>query len=202
MSPSEESNRYHRDNFDGAYAAKNKISSVVIGFCVQTNGEKIRDNEVSDSCVGTYVDPHIKGTQIHGNHFGKTSPICAQLGLPQFGIIIDGASNNEVRNNFIEGQSNGGTDLSLSQLRDGVTSFQMNGGLAGGLFIFDDECARCTSNPTPAISSYNVVRSNVFKGNDLDIAVYSNGTRNEFKKNICSTSNPKGLCSEKKGSHY
>jgi hypothetical protein len=144
---------------------------------------------VTDGCIGTYIDPHVKGAKVHDNHFSKTNPICANIAFPQFGIIVDGASNSDIRNNVIEGQSNGGTASDLGALRDGVVNFAMpSNSPAGGLFLFD------RAEPDAAISSDNVVKNNVFSGNDVDILVYSNGTHNKFEDNSCSKSDPDGLC--------
>ncbi|ORY18255.1 pectin lyase fold/virulence factor [Clohesyomyces aquaticus] len=186
------------DNFSGAEATKNRLSDYVIGFCVQTNKYEISYNDATNNCIGAFIDPYIKGTRLRNNHFGPTNPIClqpfgpgVQFQFPQFGILVDGASDSEIRDNIIEGQKIGGTvPVDLKDYRDQVVSFNMKpGAAAGGLFLYQDD-----AKTPPAIAAGNVVKNNKFVGNDVDIVVYSTGAGNKVKGNECKTSSPGDLC--------
>jgi nitrous oxidase accessory protein NosD len=168
------------DNMAGVRVSNNYISGYNIALCVQTSGADVRHNDVSNNCIGVYVDPGIDSAKVHDNNISATNPSCTtDGGLGTYGIIIGGAVNTNVQDNLIKGQS--------------------NGGLALGVAIVDDPCTELSltciyRNGTAALASGNVVIQNTLLNNDLDILVDTNGTGNVITNNKCSTSKPEGLC--------
>jgi len=152
------------DDLGGAVVTSNHISGYQVALCVQTARAEIRNNDVSASCTGIFVDPGIVGAKIRRNHIGGTNPDC---GPPNAGIVLFGAVNTDVRGNHIEGQT-------------------VPGGAAGVAVV--DVSA---SGP---FASGNVVTHNVLHNNDLDLFVSSVGIGNVLKRNECATSDPHGLC--------
>jgi parallel beta-helix repeat protein len=160
------------DDVAGVQVLNNHISGYDIAFCIQTSGADVRHNDISDSCIGAFVDPGIDGVKIRQNHISATNPRCAKdFQYGAYGIILDGAVNSEVRYNLIEGQTDGG----------------LPGQVAAGLAIVDDR----TTDPV-AVASGNVVTQNTLLNNDLGLLVNTTGTGNVIAHNKCST--PKELC--------
>lgn len=148
---------------------------------VQTNGAEVEENEVSNTCYGAYLDPFVKDIRLSKNKFSKSGDGC--VGFPIAGIMIDGAINAKVENNFVENWKNG----------DPGTA---------GIMIADDAC---NGVPSPSLSCKahgkgaavargNLVKGNKLGGNELDIRVDTKGNGNVVRNNQCSTSEPAGLC--------
>nr|KAK5443241.1 hypothetical protein LTR18_005919 [Exophiala xenobiotica] len=74
------------DDMSDVHVTNNDISNYAIGLCVQTNGAFVHGNEVSNSCVGAFVDPGV------------------------LGVIMSGASNTLVKQNIIEGLTANGVN--------------------------------------------------------------------------------------------
>jgi nitrous oxidase accessory protein NosD len=166
------------DDVAGVHVSNNHISGYNIGLCVQTSGADVRNNDVSDCCIGAFVDPGIDGAKLRHNHIGATNPSCkTQPGFfGAYGIIIDGAVNTDIRHNRITNQ----TDSGVADI------------FSAGLAIFDEPAV------TPvAIASGNVVKQNTLLNNDLDLLVFTSGTSNVITRNKCSSSSPDGLCASK-----
>lgn len=158
------------DNFAVAQVSKNHISGYIIALCIETSGADVVKNDVSNCCIGAFIDPFINDAKIHDNHIGASNPACPPESV--FGIIISGAVNTDAQGNIIEGQTN-----------------QTSGGLTAGLAIVDDK-----STGTLAIASGNEVVGNIFRNNTLDLFVNTEGTGNVIEHNRCST--PKELCAK------
>jgi len=162
------------DDVSGVKVSNNQISGYIFGFCVQTPGADVRNNVVSDSCIGVFVDPFIDGAKVRDNRISAANSLCASVSdFGAIGIIVDGAVNTVVRHNRIEGQTLG--DLSN---KFGV-----------GIAVVDDQ----TTAPV-AVSSGNVVTRNSLRNNDVDLFVATAGTDNVVKRNNCTSSSPDGLC--------
>lgn len=155
------------DDFAGVEVSRNRISGYRIGLCVQTPEADVHDNDVSEGCVGAFIDPGIVGARIVQNHItGNSDPdSCLSFGL-NTGVIIDGAVNSTVQGNTIEGETNAA-------------------GQGAGIVIVDEP---------GSIASGNAVIGNTLRHNDLDLYVNSTGTGNVLDSNRCSTSFPDGLC--------
>jgi nitrous oxidase accessory protein NosD len=151
----------------------NTISGYHIGFCVQTNGAEIHDNEVSNSCIGAFVDPGISDVQLKDNVIKDNWPLCATTYFAEWGIVLFGASNNKIKGNKISGITNpGNTDPNR---------------VAAGIIVLDDQAGTPSSN--------NRIVENKIKNTGLDILLFTKGTGNVVKNNYCTTSAPEGLCS-------
>jgi nitrous oxidase accessory protein NosD len=161
------------DDKSDVQVSNNHITGYFIGLCVQTPGADVRNNDVSDGCVGVFVDPGIHGAKVRYNHISKSNANCSGFG--GFGIYINGAINTEVRYNRIEGQTDGGIDDTIS--------------IAAGIKIDD------STLPIVSTSSGNVVTKNILRNNDVDLFLNTTGTGNVIKRNKCST--PHDLCGRK-----
>jgi nitrous oxidase accessory protein NosD len=151
------------DNLAGVRVSNNRISGYNVALCVQTPFAEVRNNDVSASCIGVFVDPFIAGAKIDGNHIGATNPLCATgSAFGAFGIILDGAVNTEVHHNRIEGQTLGAPPNDL----------------AVGIAVVDDP----TTTPV-AVASGNVVTGNKLSNNDHDLFVATVGTGNVIARN-------------------
>lgn len=168
------------DNKSKTLITKNKLSNQIIGLCVQTNQAQLQHNTVTSSCYGIIVDPGVRGAKVSHNYIGPSNPLCIEYKVGVTGIVVDGATNTEIRDNTIEGQKGG-----------------------AGLSIVDDECKGTKEMPQSitcyarggrkAISSGTVVIRNTFIKNDFDIFVNTTGTGNVVSCNKCAT--PADLCS-------
>jgi nitrous oxidase accessory protein NosD len=154
------------DNMKGVHVSHNRISMYNIALCVQTTGAVVEHNDVSDNCIGVYVDPGNEGARICHNHIGETNPICRELptdiAFGTYGIILDGAINTKVRGNLIEGQTNDGH--------------------AAGIAIVDQPCSvpdlslSCSLLRKKVEASGNVVTHNILRHNDHDLLINTNGS--------------------------
>ena len=158
------------DNFDSASVLNNHISGYNIGVCIQTSGAETAFNDISDSCIGAYIDPGIDSARVSHNHIGATHPDCvtqALIGL-SIGVTVWGAVNSVVQSNVIQDQHAGGMAAGISVV-DG--------------FDFGPEF----------VATGNTVIDNVLFNNDVDIFVNTTGTGNVISQNQCST--PAEICS-------
>lgn len=166
------------DNVSGVKVSDNHISGYNVALCIQTSGADVRNNEVSNSCIGAFVDPFVDGARVRGNHISATNPLCAEGNeFGAFGIIIDGAINTDVRHNRIEGQTLGNPSPPYS---------------TAGIAVVDDP----TTTPV-AVASGNTVTQNILRDNYLDLLVATTGTANLISGNRCSSSDPDGLCANR-----
>lgn len=157
------------DDVAGAQVSYNTLSGYDIALCIQTSGAEVAHNDVSDCCIGAFIDPGVRGVKLQYNRITATDPNCAkEFPYGAGGVIVDGSINSYVQYNVIDGQ--------------------MTGGIAAGIAIVDDS----TTNPV-SIASGNVVSDNILTKNDIDIYVNTTGTGNVVSHNQCST--PKELCS-------
>jgi hypothetical protein len=154
------------DDMATAHFIANEVSGYFVGYCVQTPGADVRDNEARDNCVGVFVDPGVKGAQIIQNRISSLNPECLKLPPPNGGILVDGSIDTLVKQNFITGQ--------------------INPGLAGGIIVVDDTMLA-------AVASGNVVTQNSLHNNTVDLFIQSTGSGNSLTGNQCST--PPELCS-------
>ncbi|KAK0101738.1 hypothetical protein ONS95_015040 [Cadophora gregata] len=165
------------DDKHDASVHDNDIDGYWLGLCVQTSGMNVYNNKVHNTCIGTYVDPDIKGVRVHDNvieHVGpncKDNPIFGNAPGYQFsfGIGLFGAKNTLVKNNVINDMH-----------RYGVWILDQGAVLATGNVIEKNTISTLSNPVDPA---------------DVDIEVDSVGKGNVVKKNnVCVTSFPAGLC--------
>lgn len=160
------------DDVGQVSVTNNIISVYYLGLCVQTRGAIVRGNEVTNSCIGAFIDPGIKEANVSGNHISAGGTHCpAELGVT--GIVVAGAIGSDVHDNLIEGLKSGG-----------------NPNITGtGIGIID---FAATGSDTATLAMGNMVVQNIFHDNDLDLYVQTNGTGNVIENNNCST--PEELC--------
>ena len=92
------------DDYSGVQVSNNHISEYAIGLCVQTNGAHVYHNSVTNSCIGSFVDPGIIAAEVSRNHISNGNPICATIpDLGVSGVVMSGAINTLVKKNLIEG---------------------------------------------------------------------------------------------------
>lgn len=160
------------DDISTVEIAHNDISGYYIGLCVQTAKADIHDNKVHDGCIGAYVDPNIDGARLHDNDFSNSAAWChPDQGLA--GVIISGGKNTVVGSNSFKGIGFGGV---------------------GAAVVVQDDTG---PGGTGAIATGNEIEKNTFAGNNLDVYAPSTGAENVFEKNLCTSSFPAGLCSDK-----
>lgn len=155
------------DDKSDVLVSNNHINGYLIGLCVQTAGANVRNNQVTNGCIGAFIDPGINGATVAQNHISTANPACADI--PEIGIegiIISGATNSIVQQNLIENLTFGGLPNQY----------------ALGIAILDD----FTTTP-PSIASGNKVLQNILRHNDFDIYVNTTGTGNVIQNNQCST---------------
>jgi hypothetical protein len=163
------------DDISGAKVTNNNLDGTYIGLCIQTPGAVLTGNTITNTCIGAYVDPGVKGAQLKGNSVSTTSPMCnfADNPIGVAGIFVSGAIGTTVTRNVVQG----------------ITAYGGKFPLDVGIGVADDD----TQTPV-AVASNNVVKGNTLKHNDLDLLLYSNGTGNVFAGNQCATSFPAGFC--------
>ncbi|OIW30457.1 pectin lyase-like protein [Coniochaeta ligniaria NRRL 30616] len=158
------------DDKSDVHVTQNVISDYGIGLCVQTNGADVGHNKVSNCCFGAFIDPFINGAKVTHNHIGPSNPLCqTQFGGFSGGILVDGATNAEVRHNDVSG----------------ITDYGNPNQTAYGIGIVDEPGTTATGNQVTHNTLYN---------NDLDILFFTLGTDNEVAHNNCTT--PSELCSK------
>ena len=110
-----------------------------------------------------------RGNRIKGNT--KACPVSEDLDTPLsgIGIALAGAHDVTIKGNLITGNA-----------PSGDTAF------SGGVVVVSGDAGTAPSN--------NTVKGNVILKNSTDIFWDGTGTGNVFKKNVCKTSTPGGLC--------
>jgi nitrous oxidase accessory protein NosD len=89
----------------------NRVTGYDVGICIQTQGAEVRDNVVTDMCIGAYIDPGI-GALVHDNRIGATNAVCPdENAYGIYGIILDGAHGSTVTRNHVEHQMADGLAL-------------------------------------------------------------------------------------------
>ncbi|KAB5546838.1 pectin lyase fold/virulence factor [Coniochaeta sp. 2T2.1] len=161
------------DDKSDVHVTQNVISDYDIGLCVQTNKADVGHNKVSNCCFGVFVEPFIDGAKVTHNHITKSNPLC-QTEFFGFtgGILIEGATNSEVRHNDVSGMSDYGNPVPEQ--------------IAVGIAIIDD------TDGTGAVAKGNQVTHNTLYDNEQDILVATTGPGNEVAHNKCNT--PAELC--------
>lgn len=171
------------DNMSDVVMEQNEISTYIIGFCVQTNGAQIRNNRVTNSCVGAFVDPFIDSAELRDNVFSDGNGLCTdtEKKTGAAAIVLDGTTKTKITENVMK---------------------HFTGPYDAALVVLDDSCSNpdnpelsCLLHPgKQAISSGNIVQKNTFQQNTLDIFVNTTGVRNHFRDNRCRRSQPKKIC--------
>ena len=155
------------DDFSDVQVSNNHVSGYFVGLCIQTDGAQMRNNDVSNCCIGGFIDPGVKDAHVVQNRFSMTNAGCDGT-TGAGGVFLDGCIDSEVSHNLIEGQH--------------------AGGLAPGVAIIDD----FTTDPV-SVASGNLITENNFQNNDFDIYVNTTGTGNVVIHNLCTS--PAALCS-------
>jgi Right handed beta helix region len=163
----------------GAKVFGNEAANSTFGLLVR-NAEhaKVAHNSFHGNCVGAVVladapGPagfvRFKGNRVKGNT--KACPVSEDLDTPLsgIGIALAGAHDVTIKGNLITGN-----------VPSGETAF------SGGVVVASGDAGTVPSN--------NTVKGNVILKNSTDIVWDGTGTGNTFKKNLCKTSNPIGLC--------
>jgi hypothetical protein len=155
------------DDAGNVLVSNNHVSGYSVGLCVQTHKARVIGNNVTNSCIGAFIDPLVENAHLLNNSVSQTNPNCtADVG--NTGIAIGGSINSTVQFNHVSGNKNAN--------KTGV-----------GIAIIDFPVG-----DTVALATDNRVIQNVVHNNDYDLALLSNGTGNVFQKNDCDT--PKELC--------
>lgn len=166
------------DDSTAPFVTHNTLSGYYIALCVQTSGANVNNNIVTNSCMGAFIDPNIKGAKVTSNHISASNPDCATSGFFYFGsygIVTTGGVNSDISNNHIE--------------KIKVSGPPSQNTPTAGIAVYDQTFS------TPAvIASGNVVKGNILSSNDVDIILASTGTGNVFIQNDCTTSFPLGFC--------
>lgn len=157
------------NNLAGAQILNNHVSGYSIARCIQTSGSEIAFNDVSNCCVGAFIDPGIDGVQVIHNYIGSMNPKCtaqAALGVT-VGVTVWGAFNSIVESNFIQNQH--------------------ASGMAAGISVVDG-----FDVGPEFIATGNRVTNNTLFNNDVDMFVNTIGIGNVISHNQCFT--PVALC--------
>ena len=164
----------------------NEVYDNAFGILIRdaANG-RVRDNYAHDNGFGIFllnVDAPFEATgwKVRDNRVVHNSAVFhLDEGGPQGfdvsggGIVLAGASDNDIRENDV---------------RDNTPSGPSSLG-SGGIALFD----ATPLGGTP--SSNNLIRRNQLEGNEpYDINDQGGGTGNTFRRNDCDTSQPPGLC--------
>ena len=137
----------------------------------------VAHNSFQGNCVGVVVLADAPGPagffRIKGNSIKNNTKACPagednDVPLSGIGVALVGSTGVKVTGNFIAGN-----------VPSGDTAF------SGGVVVVSGDVTA---------PSDNVVKRNAFKKNSTDIFWDGTGTGNVFKKNLCSTSTPSGLC--------
>jgi hypothetical protein len=165
------------DDVSSATVAFNSINGYNIALCVQTDGANVHDNQVTNSCIGAFVDPGVNGAQLVGNSITNTNSLCRKTdsgGFAEWGIALVGAKNTLVKGNDISGIKNGLNPKTFP---------------AAGVAVLDD-----FTGETQDGSSGNKISNNSLKNNDVDLNVNTKGTGNVETGNQCKVGLPAALC--------
>jgi len=162
----------------GAKLVGNESFNSLFGVLIR-NAEhgSVFHNSFHGNCVGIVVLADAPGPagsfRIKGNHIKNNTKACPagednDVPLSGIGIALVGSNDVKVKGNLITGNT-----------PSGETAF------SGGVVVVSGD-ATAPSN--------NTVKGNVILKNSTDIFWDGTGTGNTFKKNLCKTSDPAGLC--------
>jgi parallel beta-helix repeat protein len=157
------------DDKSDVHITQNNISDYNVGIDVQTKGADVGHNKVTNCCYGIHVNPSVDRAKILHNHIGSSNALCNPIfNGNATGILIDGATNTDVKHNQVTGTDDGGYPDSI----------------AAGIAIID--------SPSQ-VAKGNEVTHNTLSNNEQDLLVVSAG-KNEVAHNTCTT--PSNLCSK------
>lgn len=156
------------DDKGDTWVANNQISGYYVGLCCQTDSAKVFGNNVTNSCVGVFVDPGVKGVHVFNNSVNQPSPNCTDESGTA-GVVVGGGINSTIEFNEVMG----------------MKTVNKTG---AGIAIID-----FPTGDTVAVPTDNRVIHNFAHDNDYDLALVTNGTGNVFQNNDCDT--PAELCS-------
>ncbi len=152
------------DDVAPVVTAGNTVSGYDVGLCIQTQFADVRENNVTNTCIGAFIDPGI-AARLRFNRILGTNLACpAQNAYGIDGIVVAG-TGSLVQQNRIEGKDAPGS---------------------AGILVVD--------YPDSPPARNNLIVGNVLVGNVLDIGVQATGGDNVVKRNHCTTSSPVGLC--------
>ena len=153
------------DDVTPVVTAGNTVSGYDVGLCIQTQLADVRENNVTNTCIGAFVDPGI-AARVRLNRIVGTNRACpSQNAYGIDGIVVSG-TGSVVQQNRIEGKDVPGS---------------------AGILLVD--------YPDSPAARNNLIVGNVLVGNVLDIAVQASSGDNVVTHNRCTTSSPVGLCS-------
>ncbi len=145
------------------------MSGYDVGLCIQTQLADVRNNRITNTCIGAYVDPGI-AAQVRFNRVIGTNPACpTQNAYGIDGIVVTG-SGTVVEHNRVEGKDVKGS---------------------AGILV--------TDYPDSPPATNNLIVRNVLSGNVLDIDLEASSGDNIVAGNHCTYSSPAGLCSRPPG---
>jgi parallel beta-helix repeat protein len=183
-SGSEEAGIYVGDSPDAdvLIAANKAFDNHLFGFFLRDAADgRLVANRAHDNCVGVIVlntGPNVAGDwKLFGNKIEDNDRFCegdAEEGTPPLsgiGVAIVNASDNVLIGNKIKDNEPSG-DVPFS----------------GGVVVVD------AGDPGAEPPSGNLVKGNVILDNEPDIFWDGSGEGNVFKRNLCETSVPDGLC--------
>jgi len=190
-SGSEEAGIYVGDSPDAdvLIAANRAFDNHLFGFFLRdaANGSVVA-NRSHGNCVGAIVlntganmagDWRFVGNRIHDND--RFCAGNAEEGTPPLsgiGIALANGSDNRLFGNVIRDNNPSG-DVPFS----------------GGVVVVD------AGSPGADLPSGNVVKGNLILGNEPDVFWDGSGEDNVFRRNLCRTSVPDGLCERRHGRH-
>ncbi|MFI1396933.1 nitrous oxide reductase family maturation protein NosD [Streptomyces sp. NPDC020681] len=162
----------------GAQVVNNRMSENRIGVTLRrVRNLMVRGNSMTANCGGVFVvgdesKPAAGAMTIRGNRIYKNNKFCpGNTRLPVIqgsGIILTGSEATVVRGNRV--RDNVGTSV-----------------LSGGIVLFQSFVG--------AVNTNNVIRDNDVRGNSTaDLANRGTGTGNQFIGNVCTSSEPAGMC--------
>jgi len=164
------------------------------------SGAKVFGNEGFDSTFGILVRDaehgKIAGNSFHGNCAGVI--VLADAPGPAGSFHIKG---NRIKNNTREcpaGEDNPTPLSGIGVALVGSNDVKVTGNLIAGNVPSGDTAVSAgvvvLTGDLGTAPTNNIVKKNAFKNNSTDIVWDGTGTGNVFKKNLCSTSTPPGLC--------
>ncbi|KAH8711839.1 pectin lyase fold/virulence factor [Phaeosphaeriaceae sp. PMI808] len=145
------------NDYSDALLSENHVTGYFTALVSETPGGIIRDNKVTNVCVGAAADPGVSGTSIINNQITLRNPGCDKIyKIYGAGVVVYGATETLVKDNHIE-------------------KFN-NGGLGVGIYLLDA--------PAGETATKNVVKNNFLRNNDVDIYDNSKGM-NSLGGNSC-----------------
>jgi hypothetical protein len=159
------------DDKSDVSVTQNVVSDYKIGLCVQTNGADVGHNQVSNCCVGAFVDPLVeKASLTHNKISGLIDPARCAAEFFITGIALQGTINANLQHNDITGVTDGGHPTGL--------------GIVPAIGIFDDFEGHVATGSTIDFNNLTNNAANIFLG-------FTSG-KHEVKHNTCF--NPSNFC--------